>query len=191
MIEQLQIEEDARLFGTRIEPHGGNSRTFRMGEASLIEDIREHERGSRFGERIKPGTHSTPPTNPRTSKQIPTNPEVPSDATNVPPEPPIYAWLAGTEPPENPDSVLEWRESQEIRRAKQRQQNAQDLEVFRNVEIAFPLKDDIPTCDNQDSTRLSRTRPVLDTTSCSDLLYRNIVDQYPNWWIYLHGASHI
>jgi hypothetical protein len=175
MIEQIQLEEDARLFGERTNPDFPILGDVGMQEDASHEAIEAIEQGtaSATGERPRAGyshTNDAP-----SSEQVTRKREASPDASVVPPKPPIYTWLADTEPPTDPDSVIRWREEVDARRTKRQRQNGQDLEVFRNVEIALPLKDDVPTCSMQDSARTLDTGPETGAY----VLYRNILDQYP------------
>ncbi|KAF2110431.1 hypothetical protein BDV96DRAFT_201918 [Lophiotrema nucula] len=161
----------------RNEPRNQNTGNLQVREGSTREDNEGFAEDIKFAEGGRPSIHHSS-TIESISEQMTGKSEVSPDATSLPPEPPIYAWLADTEAPKDPDSVLKWREAEEDRRAKRQEQNAQDLEVFRNVEIAFPLRDDVPICDAQDSAHLSHNAPDKPATGAY-MLYRNILDQYP------------
>lgn len=101
-----------------------------------------------------------------------------ADRPSVPPyqpPPPIFSWLAQTVPPENPDSVREWREAEETQQQILKEREVKDLEVFRNVKIIVPsetekLHSSSPTARSPDENKLEVGARVF---------YRNILDQYP------------
>jgi len=173
MIEQLQLEEDERLFGTRSKPGAQTINNVDMKEHLTHENTQGITYDIRSGERLITGYNSN--TDPPAWIQMNTKREIAPNAKEIPSDPPIYAWLNDTESPKDPISVLRWREEEEVSRVKRQKQDAQDLEVFRNVEIALPLKDDVPTHDVQDSILMSHTGPATGAY----MLYRNILDQYP------------
>jgi RNA recognition motif-containing protein len=92
-----------------------------------------------------------------------------------PPQPPIYSWLAQTVPPEDPDTVLEWREAEETHQQELNEREAKDLEVFRNVQIVIPSETAKPAPGSP--TALSLEESKLETGA--RVFYRNILDQYP------------
>jgi hypothetical protein len=181
-IEQIQLEEDARLFGMRVEPRVQEVNDFDMAESSTYENtygLDNLTNENAFGDRERPSTGNNITVSPSTlelmTKKHSASSELPKSSLH---EPPIYAWLADTEPSEDPESVLRWCEAEEGRRVKRQKKVAEDLEVFRNVEIAVPLKDDVPMRDNQNRPLLSHAGPSI-SGSGAYMLYRNILDQYP------------
>lgn len=179
-IEQLQIEEDVRLFGSRDGPYVSGISELYTQEISTNGDAEELKEYATLEERGEENAHHSSKRVPSPSEQKTlTSHEGHASIINDSSEPPIYAWLADTEPPKDPDSVVRWREAEEARRVHRQQQNLQDLEVFRNVEIAYPLTDDVPMYDAHDSARLFHTGPD-DPATGSYVLYRNILDQYPD-----------
>ena len=175
MVEHLQVEEDARLFGSRSDPGVEDSGELDIEDVTAHDDAEKFDHNSRFAVRDRPSTRYSPTISPSPIEQQASKDKTSRDITGIPPTPPIYAWLDDTEPPTNPDSVIKWREEEEDRRIKQQRQNVKDLEVFRNVEIVLPLKDDIPKRDAQEFAPSSDSE--RQTGVC--MLHRNILDQYP------------
>ena len=75
-------------------------------EGSTHEDIEEFSDDIGFMESRRKSTRYTSTTNPSTLEQMTRKREAWADATSLSPELLIYAWLADTEPPKDPDSVL-------------------------------------------------------------------------------------
>ncbi|KAH7072599.1 hypothetical protein BKA63DRAFT_46425 [Paraphoma chrysanthemicola] len=179
-IEQIQLEEDLRLFGTRNEPSGHDSSDLTMQQGPTYEGVELVTRDVRFDESRESSTrYSSTLDSSKLEQMAFKSPEAEPTASSISSEPPIYAWLVNTEPPKDPNSAVKWREAEEVRRASRRKQNFQDLEVFRNVEIGCPFTDDVPTYDAQVSAHLSHTE-ADGVQSGAYMLYRNIRDQYPN-----------
>ena len=178
MIEQFQSEEDAMLFGSRSETYNQNFHSPHLEEGSTPNGITEFAEGFTLFESERQITPDSTKTQPMASEQTSRKRKNSLDTADSESEPPIYAWLASTEPPKDPESVFKWREEEEICRDKRRMGNIQDLEVFRNVEIASPFKNDVPVSDPHDvmdSAYPATERP----TTGAYVLYRNILDQYP------------
>jgi len=184
LIEQLQIEEDTRLFGTRDPLYPENASVVTLVDDVNHEGVEAVPEGRRFWERgqQKPSTWFDSITKPPIQTSNLKKPKESSGGGIASGNSPIWAWLGSTETPEDPDSVLEWRIAEESNRAKRQEQTAADLEVFRNVEISFSLKDDIPKADASQPVRLSdisENVPCQQQASGAYLLFRNIKDQYP------------
>lgn len=109
------------------------------------------------------------------------NRKIDSDNTTSLSDPPVWGWLESTESPVDPDRVLQWRDEEENKRIKRQKQAADDIEIFRNVEISLSPNDDIPKrSDNQaiDPPVVSADTPCQTVTGAY-VLFRNIKDQFP------------
>jgi hypothetical protein len=177
MIEEFQTEEDSRLFGMRNESSDQIISHVEVPEVSTHKKFDDFEENV-FTEREKPRTRYHSPASTSNLQRATKESGISAELTNLPTEPPIFAWLADTEPPEDPDSVIKWREAEEVHRTKRQEENSRDIEVFRNVEITVPLRDDVPIRDTQDF-KLSSHPKVDDPGSGAYMLYRKILDQYP------------
>jgi hypothetical protein len=175
-LEQLQLEEDARLFGTRFETSLRNSDEVDL-EGILPQRLTAEVRESTaLASPERSGTSLSPNIDLLTAANNISEREASSSRTAAPSQAPIYAWLANTEPPEDPDSVIKWREASETHRGLRQNQDASDLEVFKNVELSLPLNDDVPKPFKVDEGRSSHA----ETEAGAYLLLRNILDRYPS-----------
>jgi hypothetical protein len=175
-LEQLQLEEDARLFGTRIETSLRDSDEVNLEAMSTRRLAAEFRRSTAVVGPERSGTSLSPNIDLLTAANNISEREASSDRTSAPSQAPIYAWLANTELPEDPDSVIKWREASEAHRTSCQEQDASDLEIFKNVELSLPLSDDVPKRDKLDTSRASHA----ETEAGPYLLLRNILDRYPS-----------
>ncbi|KAH7076020.1 hypothetical protein FB567DRAFT_632317 [Paraphoma chrysanthemicola] len=98
-IEQLQIEEDVRLFGSRDGPYVSGISELYPREISTNGDAEELEEDVAFAERGEPSTrYSSKKVHSSSEQKTLESHEGHDSITNDSSEPPIYAWLADTEP---------------------------------------------------------------------------------------------
>ncbi|XTI88870.1 hypothetical protein V2W45_1489621 [Cenococcum geophilum] len=154
-VAKIQVEEDAKLFGSRdLSNVGGGkdspSHTPQVEE--LPEDVEMLDADDNEFSNVNLNQPTSPP----------------------PSEPPIFSWLADTLPPANPGSVIQWREAEEHRQSKQKKQEIDNIEVFRNVQVSVSLESELSA---DPARKAPSDEDELELGA--RIYYRNIIDRYP------------
>lgn len=160
-VARMQAEEDTKLFGCRDIPAEHADQDISIRSLEVLDTSGDVQ--------MLDADHEQP------SERDDQHPDM-----SLPSEPPIYSWLANTSPPEDPDSVMQWRQCEEDRRAAQVTQEMDSVEIFRNVQVAVSGETGSKTKVVKST---SQHKDVADLGSHID--YRNIVDRYPSVEHYL------
>jgi hypothetical protein len=173
-ISQIQVEEDVKLFGDRnLTASERRSNKFsRIQEqfedvdmTDLVEVSTELTQPGRF---LQQRSDNVVRSSSSSDDKVLSANSLPTSA-----QPPIYAWLAQTVPPRDPESVAQWRDGEENRRSEIKSQELEGLEVFRNVQIAVSQEVDAPLL-----TEKVNMLPDQDLELGARIYYRNILDRY-------------
>ena len=154
-VAKIQVEEDAKLFGSRDLPGVGGDKN-RPSNTPQVEELPEDVEMSDSDDNEFSNVNLNQP------------------ASLPPSEPPIFSWLADTLPPADPGSVMQWREAEEHRQSKQKKQEIGNVEVFRNVQVSVSLESEL-------SAGPARKAPSDEDELELGvrIYYRNIIDRYP------------
>jgi hypothetical protein len=91
-----------------------------------------------------------------------------------PPAPPIFSWLQQTALPDDPQSVRQWQQTEEIRQAEEKAKETEGIEIFRNVHLILPSEQEKPALPEETVKSEEEEFPFG-----ARIYYRNILDRYP------------
>lgn len=177
-VTRVQRIEDAKLFGKRASSKEIGDLDLSKQMLDVTEDL---EMMGMSGDGAEDSLESRNPhinadTNVRTGSLMDTQKTVDSHlASSQNLEPPIMSWLSQTVLPKNPDSVQEWRNAAETKQSELKEREAQDLEVFRNVQIVVPAEAGAQGANEPSAAHLEEN----DLDIGPRIYYRNIRDRYP------------